>query len=112
MNQLPALWLAAFLVTALLGSGALLRFLVAGELASLLAWISGALFIPSLAVALGALTGSSKAFEVIYVVWMYVVIQRASAGTTPASPWRLYALLAAALMVTTVLVRHWKMQHR
>jgi len=111
MNQLPALWLAAFLVTALLGSGALLRFLFAGELTSLLAWIAGALFIPSLALALGVVTGSSKAFEVIYVVWMYVVIQRASAGTTPASPWSLYALSALALMIATVLVRQWKMKH-
>lgn len=115
LNQLPARWLAAFAVLALLGSGALLRFLAAGEVTSLLAWLAGALFIPSLALALGVLTGSGKTFEVVYVLWVYGALQRAPAfdyvGTTPASPWHIYALLALALMVMTVLSRQWQLKH-
>ena len=52
MNQLPAAWLSALVVIALLGSGALLRFVLAGETVSILGWIAGVLFIPSLALAL------------------------------------------------------------
>lgn len=34
--------------------------------------VAGALFIPSLALALGIWSGGSKTFEVIYVVWWYI----------------------------------------
>lgn len=116
LNQLPALWLSAFAVLALLGSGALLRFLAAGEFTSLLAWLTGAMFIPSLALALGVLTGSGKSFEVVYVLWIYGVLQRVPAfdfvGTTPESPWQIYALLTLALMVTTLLIRQWQLHGR
>lgn len=83
---------------------------------SLLAWLAGALFIPSLALALGVLTGSGKTFEVIYVLWMYGVLQRVPAfdfvGTSPKSPWQTYALLALALMVVTILVRQGQLKFR
>jgi hypothetical protein len=116
LNQLPALWLLAFAVLALLGSGALIRFLAAGEFTSLLPWLAGALFIPSLALALGVLTGSGKSFEVVYVLWMYGVLQRVPAfdfvGTTPESPWQIYALLALVLIFITILARQWQLKSR
>ncbi|MFZ6030639.1 MAG: hypothetical protein ACOYYS_23275 [Chloroflexota bacterium] len=116
LNQLPALWLSAFAVLALLGSGALIRFLTAGEFTSLLSWLAGALFIPSLALALGVMTGSGKTFEVIYVLWMYGALQRVPAfdfiGTSSASPWYVYAPLALALMVITILARRWQLKNR
>jgi hypothetical protein len=116
LNQLPALWLSAFTVLTMLGSGALIRFLAAGEFTSLLAWLAGALFIPSLALALGVLTGSGKTFDVIYVLWMYGALQRVPTfdfvGTTPSSPWHIYALLALALMIITVLARQWQLKSR
>jgi len=108
-NQLPATWLAAFTVIALMGSGAFLRFLFAGEITSLLVWLGGALFIPTLALAFGVLTGSSKAFEVVYVLWMYIILNEATpldfVGVAPGSPWYLYAMLALALLVLTAVVR-------
>lgn len=111
-NQLPAAWLSAFAVTALLGSGALTRFLLAGETFSALGWLTGALFIPSLALALGALTGSSKAFEALYVPWVYLLSQKVSAfdfiGLTPQSPLLLYVLLSLLLLCLTILARQWQ----
>ena len=99
-NQLPALWLSAATVTAWMGSGALLRYALDGETARLLAWLGGVLFIPSLAVALGTLTSRRKPFEVIYVTWMYLVLNEAPpldfVGVTANSPWPAYMLLAAA----------------
>ena len=116
MNQLPAAWLAAFVVIALLGSGALLRFILAGETFSILGWLTGVLFIPSLALASGVLTGSGKAFEVLYVMWMYILTQKAVpfdfVGMTPAAPLLVYALLSVALLATTLLFRQRQLQSR
>ena len=36
-----------------------------------LAWVTGAFFIPSLALALGSWSGSNKLFEVVYLLWWY-----------------------------------------
>ena len=109
MNQLPAAWLSAFAVLALLGSGALLQFILAGETTALFGWITGALFIPSLALASGVLTGSSKAFEVLHVLWMYMLTQKAAPfdfiGMTPASSWYIYAPIAVILMIAAALAR-------
>lgn len=86
----------------------------AGTLMSLtvtffLGWFTGLLFIPSLALAAGVLTGSSKAFEVLYVLWMYLLIQKAPPfdflGMTPQSPLAIYSLAAFALMVVTIFAR-------
>jgi hypothetical protein len=109
LNQVPAAWLSAFVVVALAGSGALVRFLLAGETVSVLGWITGAIFIPSLAFFLGTLTGSGKAFEALFVLWMYLLTQKVSmldfAGLTPHGPWYLYALLALVLMALAVFIR-------
>jgi hypothetical protein len=70
--QLPAAWLAGVIVTLSAGSGAAVRLISAGDWAPLLSWTAGALFIPSLALTLGVWSGSSKLFEVFYLVLWYV----------------------------------------
>jgi len=71
-RQLPATWLAGVIVTLLAGGGVAVRLLLAGEWVTLLAWTVGALFIPTLALALGVWSGSSKPFEAAYVAWWYI----------------------------------------
>ena len=66
-RQLPASRLAGFIVTVLTGSGVAGKLLSAGDGAGLLAWFSGALFIPSLALALGIWSNTQKLFEAFYV---------------------------------------------
>jgi hypothetical protein len=109
MNQLPATWLSAFVVIALLGSGALIKFILMGETISVLGWLTGAAFIPSLALALGTLTGSRKAFEVLYVLWMYMLTQKIPAfdfiGMTSASLLYIYIPLTLALLSLAVFTR-------
>jgi len=109
MNQLPAAWLSAFTVIALMGSGALVRFILAGETISILGWMTGVLFIPSLALVSGILTGSSKAFEVVYVLWMYMITQNVPVfdfiGMTPESPLYIYAPLAIILVILAAFAR-------
>lgn len=72
LGQLPALWLAGFFVALITGIGWPVRMFFAGELSLITVWIVGAAFIPSLALALGIWTGSSKMFEVIYFILWYV----------------------------------------
>jgi hypothetical protein len=114
MSQLPAGWLSAVLVTALLGSGALVRFLMAGDPVAVLGWLTAIVFIPSLALALGTLTGSGKAFEALYVLWMFGLTQKAApldfAGLVPGSHFYLYAPVAIGLMAIAALARRRQLQ--
>jgi hypothetical protein len=71
-RQLPAQWIAGFFVTLVMGSGALIQFVSRGDTAGLTAFLSAALFIPSLALALGVWSHSSKPFEIIYVTLWYL----------------------------------------
>jgi hypothetical protein len=71
-RQLPAQWIAGFLVTLAMGSGAALRFILDGDSNGLIAFLSAALFIPSLALVLGVLAHSSKPFEIIYITLWYL----------------------------------------
>ena len=73
-RQLPATWMAGFLVTVVAGGGAASKFLIAGDGASLLVWFSAALFIPSLALAMGVWSKSSKLFEVLHVSMWYLAL--------------------------------------
>jgi hypothetical protein len=108
-GQLPAAWLSAIVVTALMGPGALVKFALAGESIHLLGWLTSAIFIPSLALACGVLTGSSKAFGVLCVLWMYLIIQEIIsidfAGLIPNSPWYFYAPLALVLLSVAAFAR-------
>jgi hypothetical protein len=71
-RQLPAQWIAGFIITLILGSGAALKFIFSDNSANLPAFLSGALFIPSLALALGVWSGTSKPFEIVYITLWYL----------------------------------------
>ena len=71
-RQLPACWLAGVAVGALTGSGVGARLLLARDGLGLAAWAVGALFIPTLALALGVWSGSGKLFEVVYTLLWYI----------------------------------------
>ena len=70
-RQLPASWLAGWIVAILIGSGVLVRLILIGQWTGVLTWIIGALFIPSLALALGTWSGTSKVFEASYLFLWY-----------------------------------------
>jgi hypothetical protein len=71
-RQLLAVWGAGVLVAMLTGCGLAVRELLAGDWPGLYAWLAGALFIPSLALALGVWTESRKPFEGLYTAWWYL----------------------------------------
>jgi len=70
-RQFPLMWLAGVAVALAAGLGVAINLILAGNWLHLLAWGTGALFIPTLALALGVWSGSSKPFEVVYMLWWY-----------------------------------------
>jgi hypothetical protein len=116
-RQLPAAWTAGVLVAALTGGGLGIRLLLAGDSQGLAAWATACLFIPTLALALGAWSGGSKAFEALYTVWWYIgpanhVPGADFIGTSAASARPgIYLLLTGALLAAAYLGRRSKMAY-
>ena len=71
-RQFPALWSAGVFVALLTGAGTGLQLFLHHDLHSLAGWLAAAVFIPTLALALGVWTGGSRAFEAIYTAWWYI----------------------------------------
>ncbi len=98
-------WLAGFVLTVLVSSGVLIRFALLGEWEHLAAWSIGILFIPTLALLFGFMSGNRKLFEAVYIAWFYfgpingvpffdfLGIRHRNMG--------LYSILTCALMVFT-----------
>ena len=72
VRQLPAAWMAGVVLALATGGAAGLRLLLAGEARGFCAWLVGALFIPTLALALGVWSGTSRFFEALYTALWYV----------------------------------------
>jgi hypothetical protein len=70
-RQFPLMWVAGVVVALAAGAGVAVNLIVAADWLHLLAWGTGALFIPTLALALGVWSGSNKLFEVVYMLWWY-----------------------------------------
>ncbi len=71
-RQLLACWLAGVAVALFTAAGAAVRLILAGRHASFLAVLTGALFIPALALALGVVSSSSKFFEALFTAAWYI----------------------------------------
>ncbi len=117
IRQLPAVWIAGVIVAALTNGGLAIRLLIARDHPSLLAWLACTLFIPSLALALGIWSGTSKVFEAVYTVWWYIGPAHFTPGldflgSTPASARAsLYLIMALALLAASYLGRRAKLAY-
>lgn len=113
LRRLLAEWTAAALVTVVVGIGPLIRLAGIGDTAGVAAWVGGAVFIPTLALALGALSRSPRTFQATYLLLWIVVftgerhldfmgVQRVDGG--PAGPAPALVLGAAGVLAATVVV--------
>ena len=118
-RQLPALWLAGVIVALLTGAGVAVRLLFASDWRTLFGWLVGAIFIPTLALACGTLTGNSKLFEIIYTLMWYVGpmhaqkeldFMAASRATVAAAIPKFYLLAALVLFLVALLARRRQLQ--
>lgn len=101
-RQLPAIWLAGVLVALLTGCGFGLRVLLAGNARGAMAWLIGALFIPTFALSLGVWAGTGKPFEILYTLLWYIgplhaMPQLDFMGSVPATATTHYPLIYLAL---------------
>jgi hypothetical protein len=71
-RQLPACWLVGFCVAGALGAAVALRVFFAQGILGLVPWLAGAVFLPSLALALGVWSGTGKPFEGILTAMWYI----------------------------------------
>lgn len=110
-RQLSAVWLAGVLVALLTGCGFGLRLLVSGNMRGAMAWLIGALFIPTFALSLGVWSGTGKPFEILYTLLWYIGPLHAmptldfmgSAPATAATRYPLMYLGAAGAMAVVAL---------
>ncbi len=103
-RQFPALWTAGVMLALLSGGGVAVRLALSQDWHSLAAWLAGALFIPSLALALGVISRGSRAFEAFYTIWWYMgpahqIRGLDFMGTTPASSTPFPYFAAAAILL-------------
>ncbi|MNP01542.1 hypothetical protein D3C76_933620 [compost metagenome] len=80
IRQLSAVWVAGVILTLIIDLGMLIRFVIEGDYQHLMLAIISAILIPSLALASGVLTGTSRAFEVLYMIIWYLGPLNRTAG--------------------------------
>lgn len=112
-RQVVAEWAAGLVLTAVVGVGPLLRMAIAADAQGVAAWLAGALFIPSLALALGTVSRTHRMFQVCYVALWYTAVNQVAAadymGTVlvdgrPAGPSPLLIAGGSLAMLTVALV--------
>lgn len=79
-RQVAGEWAAGLALTAVAGLGPLLRMAAAGDGPRMAAWMAGALFIPSLALVLGAASRTHRMFQAIYVLVWYAAVNHVAAA--------------------------------
>ena len=77
LRQLPAEWLAGVLIALAVSFGVGIHDLVYRDLSHLAVWISGAMFIASLAIACGSWSRSTRLYQGLYTGWWYLAMNNA-----------------------------------
>lgn len=119
-HQLPMTWAVGVSLSLLMGAGVMMRLALAGELLDFAGVLVGALFIPTLALALGCWSGTPKVFEAIYLfTWYLAAVQGVSfldfmghfPGTAAQGLSWAYAGLTVALLIAAFIGRYRKVQN-
>jgi len=116
--QLSASWLSGVTIALSMTSGSLVRALSIGNVERALVMGVGVVFVPSLALACGVLSRSSRLFEILYLMLWYVAfngvpafdfIGLGNAGLQQGY-WLIYLVLALILLVVSFVVRKSQLQ--
>lgn len=106
-RPLLAVFLAGVLVALMATAGAVVRLTASGLWAELVALVVGVLLVPALAVVLGTVTGTPRAFEAVYVLlWYLGPVNRAGLFDFTAAP------MAAGLATVLLLSLAWIVRTR
>ena len=120
LRQLPALWLSGVLLALIMASGIIVRLFIVGDWMQVGALFIGAMFVPSLALALGVISGTSRLFEIVYLLLWYLAIDGEVAvdfmfqlpeAFALGIPLR-FLIITVVLMMTAVSVRWLRINHQ
>ena len=111
-RQFVAQWAAGIVLALLMAGGALIHFAHAGDPGGLAGILAGALFVPTLALACGALSGTTRLFEIIYLVLWYVgPLNRTLFDFTQAANAPGFVFASAVLLALALGARKLRLQH-
>lgn len=111
LRQLPAEWLAGVLLALGVSAGVGIRDLVFRDFSHLGTWLSGAMFIASLAIACGTWSRSSRLFQALYTGWWYLALSNAPnldfTGITGQRHSFGFTVLSLGMLASAMLHRWW-----
>lgn len=119
LRHLTALWLIGFLVSLATGGGVALNLVLNGTRSDFIAWLVGALFIPSFALCSGVLTGSGKFFEFLYTLLWYIGplsgnvsldFMASTLTSVQLGYWKYYLVFSIILIFVTYIIRLYQIQ--
>ena len=111
LRQLPAEWLAGVIIALIGSSGVGISLLVHRNLSFFAVWLSGAMFIASLALACGTWSRGTRLFQGLYAGWWYLAMNNAPGmdftGVTGQRHAAGYSLVALGLFASAMAHRWW-----
>ncbi|MGB8965091.1 MAG: hypothetical protein WCB99_05580 [Candidatus Cybelea sp.] len=111
-RQFVAQWLAGVLLAVATAGGSLVHWAAAGNLNGIEGILAGAVFIPTLAIACGALSGTTRLFEIAYLVlWYLGPMNRTTLDFTQGAYAPGFTLAAAVLFAIAVGARKLRLEH-
>jgi hypothetical protein len=111
-RQFTAQWLAAVILALALAGGSLVHWAVGGNLGGIEGVLAGAVFVPTLALACGALSGTTRLFEIAYLVLWYVgPMNRTMFDFTQAANAVGFALASLVLFVLAICTRKVRLRY-
>jgi hypothetical protein len=111
-RQFVAQWLAGVLLAVATAGGALVHWAHAGNLGGIEGVLAGAIFVPTLALACGALSGTTRLFEIVYLVLWYIgPMNRTPLDFTQGAYAAGFTLASVVLFVMAVSARKLRLRH-
>jgi hypothetical protein len=110
-RQLVAQWIAGIALALVTGGGSLLHFVFTHDPVGIAGVVAGAIFISTLALACGALSGTTRTFEIVYLVLWYVgPMNRTNFDFTQGVDAASFALASIVLFAVAVASRQMRLQ--
>jgi hypothetical protein len=111
-RQFVAQWLAGVLLALATAGGSLVHWAAAGHLSGIEGILAGAIFIPTLAIACGAISGTTRLFEIAYLVlWYLGPMNRTTLDFTQGAYAPGFTLASAVLFAIAVGARKLRLEH-
>lgn len=111
-RQFAAQWFAGVILALALAGGALVHFGVRGDLVAVEGILAGAIFVPTLALACGAFSGTTRLFEIVFLVLWYVgPMNRTMFDFTQGAYAPGFLLASIVLLVLAVTMRKLRLQY-